>query len=122
MHRHLVLIPCVVFASRGALGRHPGDEPMSASFHTGGLDDVTPAEGIEALVRDRATSASLVDLRVYAEAYHAFDVASLEEQKTLRLLPLIGPKATLQYNEPAAVDAGRRLVEFLEWNALRRTR
>lgn len=80
---------------------------------TGELDDVTPAEEIRRLVSERVAGSASVDLVVYPDAYHGFDVASLKQRKTIRLLPLFGPSATLQYDESAADDATRRLIRFL---------
>lgn len=89
---------------------------------TGGADDVSRAKDVRAFVQGRAQSVAPVELQVYPGAYHGFDVVSLTERQTIRLLPLIGPKATLQYNEAAAIDAEGRLVSFLANNALQRPR
>ena len=85
---------------------------------SGEADDVIRAKDVEALVRDRPQSARLAELHLYPGAYHGFDVASLTTRKTVRLLPLVGPKATLQYDKAAAIDAERQLVSFLANNAL----
>ena len=87
---------------------------------TGEADDVSRARDVRAFVQGRAPGAAPVELQVYPGAYHGFDVASLTERKTVRLLPLIGPKATLQYNEAAAIDAEGRLVSFLANHASQR--
>jgi dienelactone hydrolase len=91
-------------------------------FLSGQEDDVTRAADLEALVRDRSSSAGVVTLHVYPGAHHGFDVASLTKRRTIRLLPLIGPKATLQYDEASATDAEKRLVAFLADNTIQRTR
>ena len=83
---------------------------------TGELDDVVRAIDVQALVRDRTENAPSAELQVYPGARHGFDVASLRKRKTLRILPLVGPKATLQYDEAAAKDAEGRLVRFLASN------
>ncbi|MCB9848214.1 MAG: dienelactone hydrolase family protein [Phycisphaeraceae bacterium] len=84
---------------------------------TGASDDVTPADEIRTFVEESAEGAAEVVLRVYPECHHGFDIASISQKKTLRILPLIGPKATLQYNQNAAEDAWRTLVGFLGANA-----
>lgn len=87
-------------------------------FLSGQEDDVTRVADLEVLVRDRSSSAGEVELQVYPGAHHAFDVASLTKRKTIRLLPLIGPKATLHYDEASAADAEKRLVAFLNDNTM----
>ena len=81
---------------------------------TGGADDVTRAEQIESLVSAQHQGSAPVDLRVYPDCHHGFDIASIPEKKTLRILPLVGPKATLQYNKPAADSAWTALTQFLD--------
>lgn len=98
------------------------DNQLPVLVLTGGADDVVRATDVESLVRDRPASAPPVELHIYPGAFHGFDVASLKKRKTLRLLPLIGPRATLQYDEAAATDAERRLVDFLADGALQRQR
>jgi dienelactone hydrolase len=80
---------------------------------SGEADDVTRAKDVKAFVQGRAPATAPVELEIYPGARHGFDVASLAKRKTIRLLPLIGPKATLQYHPGAASDAEARLVRFL---------
>ncbi len=80
---------------------------------TGELDDTTPAGEIRRLVSERPAGSASVDLVVYPGAHHGFDVDSLKQRRTVRLLPLFGPSATLQYDETAAADATQRLIRFL---------
>ena len=80
---------------------------------TGDLDDVSPAGEIRRLVSERSAEWASVDLVVYPGAYHGFVVDSLKQRRTIRLLPLFGPSATLQYDETAARDATHRLIRFL---------
>lgn len=87
---------------------------------SGEADDVSRPKAVEAFVQGRAADSAFAELHLYPGARHAFDVASLHERKTVRLLPLIGPKATFQYNDAAAVDAERRLTDFLALHVLRR--
>lgn len=88
----------------------------------GEADDVTRATDVQAMVRDRDSGAGPVELHLYPGAYHGFDVASLVKRRTVRLLPMIGPKATLQFDEASAADAEQRLLAFLANNALQPTR
>ncbi len=78
---------------------------------TGEADDVTEAKHIRAMV-DRAAS-PLIMLRVYPEALHGFDVASIAEPRTLRLIPLFGPSATFGFDSEASANAARELSTFL---------
>lgn len=81
---------------------------------TGERDDVVKAKDVRALVEARAPGGAPVDLHVYPDGRHGFDIASLVEKRTLRILPLIGPKATLQYDPASARDAEARLAAFLD--------
>lgn len=80
---------------------------------TGAADDVIRVADVESLVRNRTHADARVELKVYPGAVHGFDVASLVRRRTVRILPWIGPKATLQYDEAAAKDAAQRLDDFL---------
>ncbi|MBL8760410.1 MAG: dienelactone hydrolase family protein [Phycisphaerae bacterium] len=76
---------------------------------TGADDDVTRA----AEIRGKVEGKGEVEVRVYEGAGHGFDVETIREAREVRLLPLIGPSATFQYNEPAASAARSALTEFL---------
>lgn len=78
---------------------------------TGEKDDVTEAKSIRAMV-SRAAS-PVVMLKVYPGVNHGFDVASIREPRTVRLLPLIGPSATFGYDEAASRSAAQELSVFL---------
>lgn len=95
-------------------GRFKLDNQVPVLILTGELDDVTPVVDVNALVAQQQPGAKNVELYTYPNAYHGFDVASIREAKSLRMLPLVGPKATLQYNADAATDAAARLAEFLQ--------
>ncbi len=79
----------------------------------GQADDVTPAEPIAAWVNRREASAAAAEVVIYPDAQHGFDIASIRQRKTIRVLPLVGPKATLQYQPMAARDSLERLRRFL---------
>jgi dienelactone hydrolase len=110
---------CLYYPSIGDL--QTLDNRLPLLVLTGAADDVTPAEGIQELIQARSLRAPPVELHIYPGAHHGFDVASIRSRKTVRLLPFVGPKATLKYDERAAVDAEHRLVTFLANNALQRT-
>ncbi len=80
----------------------------------GALDDVTPP--LE--VSTAAASNGLLDVIVFGDARHGFDIASLEEARTVRLFPIFGPSATFQYNDLAAMSAVEEIDRFLERNDL----
>lgn len=79
----------------------------------GDADNVTPSKRVREWIDNRSASAKSVKLHRFPSAHHGFDVASLEEKRTIRLLPLIGPKATFKYNASAAADARSQLLAFL---------
>jgi dienelactone hydrolase len=80
---------------------------------TGAADDVTAAKDIEKMIKHRDSNFPPVNLHIFPEAHHGFDVASITERQTIRLLPMIGPKATMQYNAVAAAEAEKSLSGFL---------
>lgn len=80
---------------------------------TGEADDVTRVQDIQTLLKKRPPSSAAAELHTYPGAQHGFDVASLTQRRRIRLLPLVGPQATLQYHQPAAEDAAKRLQDFL---------
>lgn len=81
---------------------------------TGELDDVTPLNEVKALVENREPGAASAELLTYSNAHHGFDVASIREETTIRVLPLVGRKMTLQYNADAASDAAAKLYDLLD--------
>ncbi|MEZ5290907.1 MAG: dienelactone hydrolase family protein [Vicinamibacterales bacterium] len=80
---------------------------------TGTADDVAPWTDVSTWVRGRTPTAAAVDLRGFDGAHHGFDVESLTRRRVVRLLPLVGPKATLQFHPAAARLATMALEEFL---------
>ena len=78
---------------------------------TGENDDVTEAKGIREMVA-RAASPN-IELHVYPNANHGFDVESIPTPRTVRLLPIVGPSATFGYNADAANRASQELAAFL---------
>jgi dienelactone hydrolase len=94
------------------------DNRLPVLVLAGEQDDVVRAKDVESLVRDRPEGAPPVELHMYRAAHHGFDVASLKKRKVVRILPLVGPRATLQYDPSAAADAEKRLLEFLSRNAV----
>lgn len=81
---------------------------------SGEADDVISATELKVFVsrRDRSPGAE-VELVTYPGAHHGFDISSLEKKRRLELIPVIGPKATFQYNASAAQDAQSRMLDFL---------
>ncbi len=78
---------------------------------TGEADDVTEVKGIRAMV-SRAAS-PIVTLHVYPNANHGFDVESIPQSRTVRLVPLIGPSATFGFDTEASRSAALELAAFL---------
>lgn len=87
---------------------------------TGEADDVVEVADVKALVaqRDRAGGGE-VALRTFPGAHHGFDISSLTKKRTMELIPLIGPRATFQYDAAAAGESEGRLREFLRANLMR---
>lgn len=60
-------------------------------------------------------TAENVSIKVYDNAYHGFDVESLEKGKYFRFIPFISKKIyLLKYDEEAAQDAIKQMVDFLK--------
>lgn len=94
-------------------GKFQLDNQVPLLILTGDADDVTPVVDVNALVAQQRSGGKDVELHTFPNAHHGFDVASIVEEKTVRMLPLVGPSATLQYNAEAAADAADKLAEFL---------
>ena len=58
----------------------------------------------------------IVTLRVYPSARHGFDVASIPAARTVRLVPLIGPSATIGFDADASRSAAQELAQLLREN------
>ncbi len=100
----------------GAIAFYPSNEDavpvrptVPLMILTGESDDVTPVDDI----RKWAKTAPSTTLRTYVGAQHGFDIASLVERRTMRLVPFIGPSATFEYSPTAAQDARERVNDFL---------
>ena len=78
----------------------------------GANDDVTEPRDLH---RFLATISGEVELIEFPGAYHGFDVASLPERKTVRLLPLVGPSATFGHDPEAAARAAAAERAFLNF-------
>lgn len=112
---------CAKHGVRAASAYYPSnqDEQKLAShvpllILTGEADDVVEVKDVRSLVaqRDRAAPGE-VTLTTYPGAHHGFDIASLTKKRTMELIPIIGPRATFQYDRAAAEEAGAALVKFL---------
>ena len=79
---------------------------------TGGKDRIVKVEDIlKYMVAENVT------IKVYADAYHGFDVESLEKGKYYRYIPFFGKKHyLLKYDEEAAQESMDELSEFLKSN------
>ena len=75
---------------------------------TGMADNITE----HTLTRDALRDTG-IEIVAYPLAHHGFDVASLDEPVTMRVPPIIGPKATFAYDAEAAADAAQRIMGFL---------
>lgn len=77
---------------------------------TGGSDRIIKLDDIlKYMVAENVT------IKVYDDAYHGFDVASMEKGKYFRYIPFISKKIyLLKYDEDAAEDALRQLVNFIK--------
>ena len=84
---------------------------------TGGADDVVPASEVRTTADTARAQGCEVTLEVYPGAQHGFDVESLKRKRVARLLPLVGPKATFQFDADAAADAEGKLIGFLRARA-----
>jgi len=76
---------------------------------TGEIDNVTPAKNIETTYGNKKN----VELIVYPNARHGFDVESITEKKKLQIIPLISKKYYFQYQNEATIKSKERLIDFL---------
>ncbi|WP_310994362.1 dienelactone hydrolase family protein [Aequorivita marina] len=79
---------------------------------TGGKDRIVKVDDIlEHMVTENVT------IKVYDDAYHGYDVASLKKGKYFRYIPFISKKKyLLKYNEAAAKESIDELVKFIKAN------
>lgn len=79
---------------------------------SGGKDRIVKTDDIlKYLVAENAS------IKIYADAYHGYDVASLKKGKYFRFIPFIGKKQyLLKYDKEAAKDSFEELIEFLKEN------
>ena len=77
---------------------------------TGGKDKIVKVDDIlKYMVAENAT------IQVYDDAYHGYDVESLEKGKYYRYIPFISKKHyLLKYNEEAATESFEELIKFLK--------
>ncbi len=79
---------------------------------TGGKDRIIEADDILNYMVDENTT-----IKVYADAYHGYDVESLKKGKYFRIIPFISKKHyLLKYDEEAAKDSMEQLIQFLKKN------
>lgn len=81
-------------------------------IQTGELDNVTPAKNILSTYAHHPN----VELIVYPNAHHGFDVTSVVDEKHLQIPPLIGKKFTFQYDKKSALLSREHLYDFLKKN------
>lgn len=76
---------------------------------TGGKDRIVKVDDIlKYMIAENA------NIKVYDDAYHGYDVASLEKGKYYRYIPFISKKHyLLKYNEEAAKESTDELIKFL---------
>ena len=79
---------------------------------TGGKDKIVKVDDIlEYLIAENAT------IQVYDDAYHGYDVESLEKGKYYRYVPFITKKHyLLKYDEETAKESFEELIKFLKKN------
>ncbi len=79
---------------------------------TGGKDRIVKVSDIlEHMVAEN------VNIKVYADAYHGYDVKSLKKGKYFRYIPFVSKKHyLLKYDEEAAKDSMEQLLKFLNRN------
>jgi len=76
---------------------------------TGKLDNITPLNEINE--QYSGNNAVIID---YDNAYHAFDVESLEQGKEMRFPALFGKKYIFKYSQKAKEESIKNLIEFLK--------
>lgn len=81
-------------------------------IQTGAEDNVTELS----LIQKYFSSSSNVEIKVYPNAAHGFDVQSLVKGKAIRFPPLFGKKFILQYDEEAEIKSTAHLMKFLKNN------
>src|SRR5690606_12631836 len=77
---------------------------------TGGKDRIVKADDIlKYMIVENAT------IKVYDDAYHGYDVASLKKGKYYRYISFISKKHyVLKYDEEAAKDSFEQLIKFIK--------
>ena len=79
---------------------------------TGELDKVVKSDAVEKYLTGKNSK-----INVYENAYHGFDGESMKKGKYFRFIPFLGKKQyILKYNEAAAEDAFKELIQFLKSN------
>src|SRR5690554_618220 len=79
---------------------------------TGGSDRIIKmADILDKMVAENVT------IKIYDQAYHGFDVASLEKGKYFRVIPFLSKKIyLLKYNKETAKESIEELIKFLAEN------
>jgi len=78
----------------------------------GDADDVTLLDDLESVL-DLYIINGIVELVVYPQALHGFDIESIGPSQSMRFPPIIGEQVTFGYNRNADLDAWARAVDFL---------
>lgn len=78
----------------------------------GDADDVTLLDDLESVL-DLYIINGIVELVVYPQAHHGFDIESIGPSQSMRFPPIIGEQVTFGYNRNADLDAWARAVDFL---------
>lgn len=76
---------------------------------TGEIDNVTAVKKVQSTYGNKKN----VELIIYPNARHGFDVESIKEKKKLQIIPLISKKYYFQYQKEAALKSKEKLLEFL---------
>ena len=104
---------------RAAIAYYPGCIPLPrftapVLILIGDADDWTPAERCRDMVRHARPDSAPIAMTVYPGAHHAFDVAWLRPGRS-------SFGHWLEYNEPAAEDAEKKVRAFLAANLIGRS-
>lgn len=85
---------------------------VSVLVMSGGKDRIVKVDDIFKYLVAKNSS-----IKVYADAYHGYDVESLKKGKYFRYIPFISAKQyLLKYDEEAAKDSFEQLIKFLKAN------
>lgn len=79
-------------------------------IQSGSYDNVTPAQQIKSTYSNHPN----VELLIYPEAHHGFDVSSIIKEKHLQIPPWLGKKFTFKYDEKSTLKSREVLFQFLK--------